>query len=37
MASRVIQISFSDTEYTHLQAKAKAEGMTIALYIPRLA
>jgi hypothetical protein len=33
MASRVIQISFSDTEYTHLQAKAKAEGMTIALYI----
>ncbi len=33
MASRVIQISFSDTEYAHLEAKAEAEGMTIALYI----
>ncbi len=33
MASKVIQICFSETEYAHLEAKADAEGMTIALYI----
>jgi len=33
MASKVVQISFSDTEYAHLETKAEAEGMTIALYI----
>ena len=33
MASRVVQVSFSDTEYAHLEAIAEAKGMTIALYI----
>ncbi len=33
MSSRVVQISFSETEYANLASKAEAEGMTIALYI----
>lgn len=33
MAGKVIQISFSDEEYAHLEAKAGVEGMSIALYI----
>ncbi|ROR28110.1 uncharacterized protein DUF1413 [Mobilisporobacter senegalensis] len=33
MASKIIQISFSEAEYSHLESKAEEEGMTIALYI----
>ena len=33
MANKVVQISFSEAEYTHLEKLAEADGATVALYI----
>lgn len=33
MANKVVQISFSENEYAHLEAKAEEEGATVSLYI----
>lgn len=33
MANRVVQISFTEKEYAHLEAQAEKQGATIALYI----
>jgi len=33
MAGKVIQVTFSDSEYSHLENQAKIEGFTVPLYI----
>ena len=33
MANKIVQISFSESEYAHLEEQAAIEGATVALYI----
>lgn len=33
MAGKVVQISFSEAEYAHLEKQAKVEGVTVTLHI----
>lgn len=33
MANKVVQITFSDSEYEHLERKSAEDGLSIALYI----